>query len=193
MCFGPSVNPAAGAAYGGAAGMLGASGGNAGGFGGFGMPQNGGPQGFQPRGFGGPFGFGGGFGSSPWLAFLMNHFSSLGSPQMGAPQIGNAPPLATPGGPTLAASQPDAARQENAAPPMGMPYGAPAIARSSDPVQAPPALPEIAMPPAAPTNVMPGSFSSPGTSGPSAGGAGATMPFASPRGAFGGFANLFGT
>jgi hypothetical protein len=98
MCFGPSVNPAAGAAYGGAAGMLGGS-------------PAGASQNYQPFSFGGgPFGFGG-FAGSPWLPFLMNYLSGYGIPQRSTPTPAQQSPAqrATAPSPALSPSQPDIA------------------------------------------------------------------------------------
>jgi len=141
MCFGPSLNPAAGAAYGGAGGMY--------------YPQqparppNGSMLG-GPFGFGG-LGFGGALGGSPWLPFLFNLFSSYGAP----PQQ---PQPAQPAQPT----QPGTNVMPAAAPAMTAPQG---VTFGGDP--AAPAAPmahgsDPAMPSAQPGNVAPtGALSGP--------------------------------
>ena len=200
MCFGPSVNPAAGAAYGGTAGMLGPSGGAGGG----GNMSRGGGANLQPW-FGGPFGFGGGFDSSPWLPFLINYFSSFGRQPMGVPQAGGvaapsaAAPPAQPSLPAQASvsSQPDAAlppTQGNAVatPPAAPPSGS-ALVKLGDPIQ------PLQADPTQPGNSLPGPFG--GFYGPMATPASPTTPvaglgaatFALPRTGLGGLANLFGT
>jgi hypothetical protein len=145
MCFGPSVNPAAGAAYGGAAGMLG----DAGGSGGWNAPQ-GAPQITQPSWSGGnPFGFGGGFGSSPWLGFLMNYLSSFGGPQQ--PQGAGVAQAAT--GTATQPIQPAAASPLPASP-VSAPQGA-ALAIGSDPAAALPPTTGTVQPPPATSIALP--------------------------------------
>ena len=142
MCFGPSVNPSAGAAYGGAAGMLGPSSGNNS-SGGWNVLQGAGPQNFQPswfggRGAGGPFGFGGGgFGGSPWLPFLLNLFSSYGMPLQPQANAGQPSQSAPPTAPPASAPPANMATlTDPPAPPMLPP--AAAVATGRDPVASPP-------------------------------------------------------
>ena len=160
MCFGPSINPAAGAAFGGAGGPPG---------GGTYYPQQ------PPRApdwtmAGGPFGFGGGgFGASPWLPFLFNLFSSYGAPQqphLGAPrtptppQTGAAPATPAAGGMVTLSdpAAPPAASPTNAVQPGRDPTTA-TLVPLRDPVTAPFAPSTVAAAPGANARLA-GMFSS---------------------------------